>query len=296
LEFQADINQLPADKLGQGQSARPYPQYLGIGPSVPGGLTGSFNNVSNYNSLQLLLKKRLGHGLDAEVNYTWAKMLDDQDTSGWGSHYGQAPYQDAYNPSSNYGLSNFDIPQAFKGFVVYQIPLGKGHDFLNGGIADAVLGGWQASSIFVAQSGAPFTVYMASSTNSGALDGYWYPNLVGNPNIANQSINQWFNQLAYATPATNTFGNSGRNTLRGPDLTSVDFSLAKTFHIARFEQVGLQIRMDATNILNHPSFGPPNSALVAQALSSGVPNPSVGQITSVTVPGRFFQLGARLFF
>ncbi len=296
LEFQSDINQLPANKLGQGQAARPYPQYLGIGPSVPGGLTGSFNNISNYDSLQLSMKKRLSHGLSAEVNYTWAKMLDDQDTSGWGSHYGSAPYQDAFNPSNNYGLSNFSIPQAFKGFVVYQIPLGRGHSLLSHGIGDAILGGWQASSLFEAQSGAPFTVTMASSTNSGALDGAWYPNLVGDPHISNPTINQWFNQLAYATPQTNTFGNNGRNTLRGPDLTDIDFSLAKTFRIPKFERGGLQIRMDATNIINHPSFGQPNASLTSAALASGVPNPSVGQITSTTVPGRFFQLGARFSF
>ncbi|HEX4772948.1 MAG TPA: TonB-dependent receptor [Bryobacteraceae bacterium] len=294
LQFQSDINQVPADRLGQGQSARPFPQYLGIGPSVPGGLTGSFLNFSNYDSMQLSAKKRFGRGLNAEVSYVWAKMLDEQDSSGWGSHYGDAPYQDAFNPKANYGLSNFDIPNAFKGYVVYSIPLGKGHNYMNHGIADAVLGGWEVSSVFVAQSGAPFTVYMASATGSGALDGYWYPNLVGDPHTSHQSINQWFNQLAYATPAPNTFGNNGRNTLRGPDLTSIDMSLAKTFHI--MERAGLQIRMDATNIVNHPSFGQPNSALTAEALSSGVPNPSVGQITSTTVPGRFFELGARFFF
>ncbi len=296
LQFQSDINQLPANRLGEGQAGRPYPQYKGIGPSVPGGLTGSFNNISNYDSLQLSAKKRFGKGLTAEVNYTWAKMLDDQDSSGWGSHYGQAPYQDAFNPRANYGLSNFDIPNAVKGDFVYAVPIGKGHTFLNHGIGDAIFGGWQASSLFEAQSGAPFTVTMASSTNSGALDGSWYPNLVGNPHIANQNINQWFNQLAYATPATNTFGNNGRNTLRGPDLVDVDFSLAKTFPLPRFERAGLQIRMDATNILNHPSFGQPNASLTSAALSSGVPNPSVGQITGTTVPGRFFQLGARLSF
>jgi hypothetical protein len=296
LEFQSDINQVPANKLGQGQSGRPYPQYLGIGPSVPGGLTGSFNNVSNYDSLQLSARKRFSHGLSAEVNYTWAKMLDDQDTSGWGSHYGSAPYQDAFTPSNNYGLSNFSIPQAFKGYVVYQIPLGRGHALLSNGIGDAILGGWQASSLFEAQSGAPFTVTMASNTGSGALDGAWYPNLVGNPHLSNPTINQWFNQLAYATPQINTFGNSGRNTLRGPDLTDIDFSLAKTFRIPKFERGGLQIRMDATNIINHPSFGQPNAALTSAALASGVPNPSVGQITGTTVPGRFFQLGARFSF
>jgi hypothetical protein len=296
LQFQTDINQLPANKLGQGQAARPFPQYLGIGPSVPGGLTGTYNNISNYDSLQFSLRKQYSHNLTAQLTYVWSKMLDDQDTSGWGSHYGNAPYQDAFNPAANYGLSNFNVPQAFKGYVVYAIPLGKGHKYLNNAVADAVLGGWQASSIFIAQSGNPFTVTMASSTNSGALDGSWYPNVVGNPHVSNPTINQWFNQLAYATPATNTFGNSGRNTLRGPDLTSIDLALAKTFKIPHFERGGLQIRMDATNIVNHPSFNAPNAALTSAALASGVPNPSVGQITGVTVPGRFFQLGARFFF
>jgi len=296
LQFQSDVNQVPANKLGGGQAARPYPQYLNIGPSVPGGLTGSYNNISNYDALQVRFQKRFSHGLSGEVNYTWSKMLDDQDTSGWGSHYGNAPYQDAYNPSANYALSNFDIPKALKGSVVYALPVGKGHQMFNNGIGDAILGGWQASTLFVVQSGNPFTVTMSSNTGSGALDGSWYPNVVGNPHIANQSISQWFNQLAYATPQTNTFGNSGRNTLRGPDLIEANFSLGKTFTVPRFERGGLQIRMDATNVFNHPSFGLPNASLSSAALASGVPNPSVGQITTVTVPGRVIQLSARFSF
>ena len=296
LEFQEDINQVPANKLGQGQSGRPYPQYVGIGPSVPGGLTGLFNNFSNYHALQLSLRKQFRRGLNAQFSYVWSKMLDEQDTSGWGSHYGNAVYQDAFNPAANYGLSNFNVPQAFKGYVVYQIPLGKGHLLLNNAVGDAVLGGWQVSTEIVAQSGNPFTVVMDSNTGSGALDGSWYPNIVGNPSVSNQSINQWFNQLAFATPATNTFGSNGRNTLRGPDLVTADLSLAKTFKIPKWERAGLQIRMDATNFLNHPCFNPPDSTLSAAALASRVPNPAIGQITGVTVNGRYMQLGARFFF
>lgn len=296
LEFQADINQVPANKLGQGQSGRPYPQYVGIGPSVPGGLTGLFNNFSNYHALQLSFRKQFRRGFNAQFSYVWSKMLDEQDTSGWGSHYGNAVYQDAFNPAANYGLSNFNVPQAFKGFVVYQIPLGRGHAFLNNGVGDAVLGGWQASTEIVAQSGNPFTVVMDSNTGSGALDGSWYPNIVGNPSVSNQSINQWFNQLAFATPATNTFGSNGRNTLRGPDLVTADLSLAKTFKMPKWERAGLQIRMDATNFLNHPGFSLPNASLSAAALASRVPNPAIGQITSTTVSGRYMQLGARFFF
>jgi hypothetical protein len=296
LEFQEDINQVPANKLGQGQSGRPYPQYVGIGPSVPGGLTGLFTNFSNYHALQLSLKKRFSRGLTAQFSYVWSKMLDEQDTSGWGSHYGNAVYQDAFNPAANYGLSNFNVPQAFKGFVVYQIPLGKGHAFLNSGIGEAVLGGWQASTEIIAQSGNPFTVVMDSNIGSGALDGSWYPNITGNPSVSNQSINQWFNQLAYTTPAKNTFGNNGRNTLRGPDLVTANLSLAKTFKLPKWERFGLQIRMDMNNFLNHPCFSSPDATLSAASLASGVPNPAVGQITSTTVNGRYMQLGARFFF
>ena len=296
LEFQEDINQLPANKLGQGNSARPFPQYLDIGPSVPGGLTGRFDNYSNYRSMQLMFKKRFSYGLHAEFSYVWSQMKDQQDTSGWGSHYGNAVYQDAFNPAANYALSNFDVPQVFKGFFVYQIPIGKGHSVLNNGIGELILGGWQLSPTFIFQSGSPFTVIMNSNTGSGALGGNWFPNLVGNPSVSNPSINQWFNQLAYATPTTNTFGNDGRNTLRGPGLSTMDLSLAKTFKAPKWERAGLELRFDATNFLNHPCFSVPNSQLSSAALASGVANPAIGQITLTTVGGRYVQLGARFFF
>jgi hypothetical protein len=296
LQFQADINQVPANKLGGGQAARPYPQYLGIGPSVPGALTGLYNNVSNYNAMQLSLRKQMGFGLLADINFTWSKMLDDQDTSGWGSHYGKAYYQDAYNPSANYGPSNFNSPKMFKGYLVYMLPVGRGHQLMNSGIGDAVLGGWKASSIFLANAGNPFTPIMSSATNAGALDGFWFPNRVGNPKASHQSINQWFNQLAYATPANNTFGNTRRNSLYGPDLTDIDLSIGKVFNIPKWESAHFEIRMDATNFINHPSFNLPNNQLSAAALASGIANPSVGQITQTTQTGRTMQAYGRFSF
>jgi hypothetical protein len=296
LHFEADINQVPANALGGGQSARPYPQFSGIGIGSGGARTGLYSGISNYHALQVLLKKPFGYGFYADLSYTWSRLKDDMDTSGWGNQFGAVYYQDAYTPSANYAVSNFDRPQAFKGSVVYSIPLGRGHQYLNSAAGDAALGGWQASTTFVAESGAPFTVVMNNATNSGALDGSWYPNLIGNPHVSNQSINQWFNQLAYATPATDTFGNGKRNSLRGPDLTDVDFSLAKTFTIPGWEQGKLQLRMDAINILNHPSFINPSNNLNPTALSTGVPDPSVGKITATTITGRVVQVSARFSF
>ena len=121
-----------------------------------------------------------------------------------------------------------------------------------------------------------------------------YPNLVGNPNASNQSLNQWYNQLAFAAPAPDTFGNNKRNSLRGPDLTDVDFSLAKSFGIPGWEQGQLQLRMDAINVLNHPSFRNPSNNLNPTALTSGVPDPSVGHISATTITGRIVQLSCQI--
>lgn len=282
LSFPTNLNQVPVDKLGQGQNARPYPQFQGIGGNT-------YNARSNYNSLQLSLRKRFSRGLNFEGNYTWAKFLSDQDSSGWGSRDGGQVWQDAYNPKANYGYSNFDVPHALKGSVLYQVPFGKGKGMFNHGLADAIVGGWQISSIFVIQSGQPLTAVVSGSNNSGALAGTWYPNVVGDPSVQNQTLDRWFNPDAFAIPAAFTFGNSGRNTLRGPSLKVFDLSMGKNFSLdALREGASVQFRFDAQNALNHPSFARPN----AQIGNTG----NVGRITGTTVGGRTLQLGARFSF
>jgi hypothetical protein len=79
-------------------------------------------------------------------------------------------------------------------------------------------------------------------------------------------------------------------------LTDVDFSLAKSWGLPGWEQGKLQLRMDAINVLNHPSFRNPSNNLNPAALANGVPDPSVGQITATTITGRIVQLGARFSF
>jgi hypothetical protein len=189
--------------------------------------------------------------------------------------------------------------------VLYALPFGKGHQYLTSSLADAVLGGWTASGDYEAESGVPFTVVMNSSASDGSLGGnggdgnsaaVLYPNKVGNPNSGAQTHASWFNQLAYAAPAVNTFGTNPRNSLRAPDLTDVDFSLAKSWGMPGWERGKLQLRVDAVNLPNHPSFQPPSNALNPTALSSGVPDPSVGQLFSTTIGGRTVQLTGRFEF
>ena len=294
LHFETDINAVPLNALGS--NVRSYPQYTSIGIGSGGARTGLYTGKSNYEAAEVLLKKPFSYGLSADLAYTWSRLKDDMDTSGWGNQFGPVYYQNPYTPSANYALSNFDRPNAFKGEIVYSIPLGQGHQYLNSALANAVVGGWQASTSFIAESGVPFTVVMQNNNSGTDANGQsWYPNLVGNPHVSNQSITQWFNQFAYAAPAANTFGNNPRNSLRGPRLTDVDFSLAKTWGMPGWEQGKLQLRMDATNILNHPSFQNPGNAINPTATPAN-PDKSTGVITGTTITGRVVQVSARFSF
>jgi len=306
LPWNADINQIPEDKLGPTDVAlgyRPYPQYAGIS-----GYT-SHNAISNYNSLQASIQRRLANGLEFNFNYVWAHFLDQMDSSGWGSRAGGQAYQNAYKLSEAYGNSNFDVRNAVKGNVVYQLPFGRGRQFLNNNwLLDEVLGGWQASSTIVVQSGQPFTVLMGGPNNSYSQAGNWYPNVIGKAHLSSHGAyhgtQQWFNEAAFAKPNAGTFGNSGRNSLNGPGLSNVNLSLGKSFAI--WEQVHLQIRADASNIFNHPSFGLPGSSVsvcskvgpgcTADQVTAGAIQTGTSTINGVTIGGRAMQLGARLSF
>src|SRR5215469_15415999 len=295
--FETDINSLSTGALGGMQANLPFPQYANIGIGSAGSRTGLYNGVSNYEAAMFMLHKPMGYGVSADVSYTWSRLKDDMDSSGWGNSFGSVYYQDPLHPSANYAVSNFDRPNAFKGSIIYAIPLGKGHQYGNSALADAAIGGWQASTSFIAESGSPFTVVM-SSYGAGTLangveagGAVWYPNLVGNPHVSNQSISEWFDPGAYAAPAANTFGTNPRNSLRGPDLTDVDFSLGKSWSLPRWEQGNLQLRMDAINVLNHPSFANPSNAINSNGLASGV-----GVISGTAITGRIVQLSARFSF
>lgn len=305
MMFLSDINQLAEGNLGQGQAARPYPQFAGIGVGSGGSRTGTYNGISNYQSAAFLLHKPMKYGLAGEISYTWSRLKDDMDDSGWGEQFGVAYYQDAFNPKANYALSNFNRPNSLKGTLLYALPLGKGHQYLNSALADAVLGGWTASGDFEAESGVPFTVIMDNPANDGDLgstdgnsEAVWYPNRTGNPNSGRHSVKSWFNQQAYAQPAANTFGANPRNSLVGPDFVVFDFSMAKSWSLPRWERAKFQLRMDGENIFNHPAFQNPHASLNPSTLASGTtPDPSVGNITGTDGSyGRTVMLSGRFSF
>ncbi len=288
LNFPVDIDQVPQSQLGSNDlGAKPYPTY--------GSVNGSTNNaISNYDSLQAELKKRLSRGLEFEANYVWSHFLDDLDSSGEGAREGYQNYQDAYNPGANYSNSNFDIRNAFKGQAIYALPFGRNQLFLNKSfLADEVLGGWQVSSTFVVQDGNPIGITTGGNNNSNNQSGAYtqYANLVGNlqePGNVYHRLNEWYNLSALAVPTAYTYGNFRRNTVTGPPLTDVNASLGKTFDLYPDRGIRLQIRGEAFNVLNHPSFGQPGNNAIGPGESA--------TITSVTVGGRSMQIYGKITF
>jgi len=147
----------------------------------------------------------------------------------------------------------------------------------------AVFGDWQLSGILTHYSGSWFSV-LRGNDNSLSGIGKDRPNVVGNPNVSNPTVQQWFNTKAFAANAPGTFGNSGRDILEGPGFFTLDPALSRNFRIR--ERQMLQLRWEAFNALNHPNFNNP----VATFTSS-----QFGQITSTGDP-RVMQIALKYMF
>jgi hypothetical protein len=283
LVFPRDLNQVPASKLaaGNAQLLRPYPQFQGISTKFDDG-------DSIYHAVQTSIRKTAGRGLTLIGTYTFSKTIDNSSydhTTGNGN-----AWQIANRPDLSRALSQLDVPHTVTAAFVYELPVGKGRTWLNhGGIADAFLGGWQLSGVARAESGIPFTPTISGSNLSNSLAGTWLPNRLGNGNLSSgqRSISHWFDTSAFAIPSAYTFGNSGRDILRGPKYANLDIALAKSFAITPLGERGrLQARADFSNALNHANFNLPDAALGSS---------SVGTITGAT-GGRNIQMGLKLMF
>ena len=148
-----------------------------------------------------------------------------------------------------------------------------------------LLSGWQVNGVAYWQTGLPFNV-TNSTARSNTSAGNDRPNLVGDPNLDNPTVEQWFNIAAFAPQAINTVGNAPRNVLHGPPQRRIDLSVFKDFALAATTR--LQVRVEAYNVTNTPSFANPISQLGA---------PGFGSLNSIgnSIP-RQMQFAVKLLF
>lgn len=236
-----DINQVDvAADDGSEQLGRPYNSkfpFLGFINFLENGYG------SNYNGLQTTLTQRLNHGFSFVSGYTWAHAID------FVSLHRAAQPQDSRRPDLERASSDLDIRHRFTLAVTYELPSIKSWA--------QMLEGWQLNSIVTLQTGTPFSgVDFENDTSlTGEFSDRW--NVIGNPkSIPNFSTTGPVPvERVLAQPEPGNFGNSGRNTFRGPKFKNWDFSLVKTWRIT--ERWSAQLRAEVFNILNHPNFANP---------------------------------------
>jgi hypothetical protein len=292
---QRDINQIPiatVQKVWNSgvnmQPYRPYPQYQGIAYLGTDGW-------SNYNSMQATLTKKVTHGFWMTTNYTWSHGLDTGSFNGWTG--GQGPIQDMSSAGSSYGNSDVDTRHSWNGGAFYDLPVGKGRQFLNmGGPLDYILGGWGLSSTWIKSSGRPFTPQMAGTNTDYTLSGSLLPNRTCNGKSSHATANQWFNYNCFTAPALLTYGNSGRNILVGPGYDLVNAAMFKRFALPRFgEKASIEIRGEFSDLPNFKNYGQPNNYITPQPVGGPPVATSAGLISSA-YSNRTGQVGARITF
>jgi hypothetical protein len=250
------------------QQRRLYPQFSTVGYI-------SSSNNSHYNALQTTLEKRMSRGLSILGNWTWARGIDD---------YGWA---DPFNRHFDYGLSDDDIHHNFKLSSVWDLPKTS---FT--GAAGKVLNGWAVTSIVSWRGGFPYSI-VDSSDNSFSGVGRDRADLVGSLRAAVRSssrphaqlVQEWFNPTVFADNAVGTFGNSGKNILRGPRFFETDLGLMKTTQIT--ERTSAQFRAEFFNAFNNVNFSRPHN---------DIRDPQVAQITGLDGKPRILQFALKLMF
>ena len=248
------------------------------------------DGLSSYHSLQSTLERRFRSGLGFLTAYTWSHSIDNVANAFGGADNGPLP-QDRRYRNADRGTSGFDITHRLVHSMNYALPFGKGRRFASGSKAlNLIAGGWDTNVIFTAQSGLPFTPQLANSVSNagGSRPDRYKVGTISNPDPAkwyDTSFGTQASGAAFGTPAIYTFGNSGRNILRGPGRINFDYSLFKDF--SPFEAFKLQFRAEAFNLFNTPQFDLPNSS---------VGSPAAGTITGTVGNPRQLQLGLRLSF
>jgi hypothetical protein len=216
---------------------------------------------ATYHALTLSMKRRFTKALMFDANWTWSHSLDDASDPGTTLNETNLP-QDVRNLSADKASSSFDHRHRVVFSFIYQLPLSK----KSSGWTHALLGEWQAGGNFTAQSGAPFTVNIASDQANIGAGPAQRPNISGDPNGGPHTPGQWFDTSVFSLPALYTFGSAPRNVAIGPGLQEFDLSLQK--EIAITEAAKLQFRAEAYNLLNRANFNLPNRIAFTQNFGS----------------------------
>jgi hypothetical protein len=277
---------------------------------------------SFYDALQANVTKRMSHGFTFNGAYTWGKSIDTLSSTEANDAFPNGLFNQLYfDQSTTRGLSDFNVAQTFVLNLTWEIP----SPGINSTIAKTALGGWQIGALYKVSTGQPFTPILGgdpvgmhleetgerpSRSNAPGCQSLVNP---GNPNnyVKVQCLTLPYAPSSFAAQCSafpgavlpppsgsvycaNLFGNLGRNTLIGPGLEKLDFSVFKNNYVKRIsESFNVQFRAEFFNVLNRANFASPTDNLAAFD-QSGHPISSAGLITSTQTTSRQIQVALKL--
>jgi hypothetical protein len=253
---------------------QPFPQFTGALNVL------ETNDLSRYNGLEFIVRKRFSAGFSYQVAYTFSKS---KDTRSWDPTFAVAnrgavqsasstPF-DLRDRSLNYAWSDFDRRHVVQAYYTFDLPFGRGRRFGSDlpKALDYIIGGWQISGLFSYGTGRPYTFYSGRSTVSNAVQSTVNCNecprnlgTLTQVDFGLGNIPVWITEAqiaaaGFSQPEPGQQGNTGRNYFIGPIAFNTDASLSKKFRFS--EKWSFDLRVDAKNLTNTPTYGLSDGAM-----------------------------------
>lgn len=257
----------------------------------------TFNAHSFYHGLQTRLQRRMGRGFQTQAAYTFSKSIDDSSNfynDNESTNPGLLPLNGS--PRFSRGLSSHDVRHSVAASGTWELPLHGAPGWRR------IVGDWQLAGIVTYASGLPMSAWLdydaaRTKTSESAPAMGQRPDLA--PGASNNPVTGdprgWVDPGAFRRPQPGFLGNLGRNTIIGPDLASVDFSLVKTMRISKLgEAASLDFRFEFFNLFNRANFDLPAPLDMIVFDAQSTPE-SFGRITSAG-KSREIQFGLKLRF
>lgn len=236
---------------------------------------------SNSNGLQAKLQRQFSNGLRFTARYIFSKALDISDGD-------RIVISNYYNPRIYYGPSAYDRKHQFTITGTYELPLGRGRQWLRTmpHAVDTLVGGWQLSGVYTVTTGLPVTITATNNADTTSIGTFLAQKVCDPTDGFTQTRTKYFNTACFLQPGAFQYGSGGRGGARGPGLNNLDLSLVKAFTVK--EGHSLQLRMETFNTVNHPQFSLPGTVTLTNA--------AFGALTGTSRPMRNLQMALRYSF
>ncbi|MGC2550225.1 MAG: TonB-dependent receptor [Candidatus Sulfotelmatobacter sp.] len=252
---------------------------------------------SNYNAAQITLTKRMTHGFSFLTNFTWARELDDFAPAGGSPYLTNSCSCGRY---FDYGSSDDDLNKTFKingEYLVPRVGLPKA--------IDKIVNGWELSGTVGWQTGFPFSIFSGQDNSLSGMLGdradlavsSVQQAILGGGRSHAAEVQEWFNTSAFVPNAIGTFGDTGKNILRGPRYFDADLAAVKNAKIT--ERVSMEFRAEFFNAFNNVNFGRPDGNLADLGATFGEITGMAGSSSSNTygtAQPRIIQFAAKFSF